>query len=93
MFEELRVDIVGVFFVYRSLNSLFGFGSIFMEVLEMRVVEDLVRLMKFVEDINFWVGSFFYWVCKFKESNCLMLNILVEMYFKFGFIGLLFFIL
>lgn len=89
--EELKVDILEHLPAHRmqvfSPNVLLYPTEIPLEALGTNSVENNSGSKDFVLDNNLWVGIPPQWVDKFKVSNCLILNILAEMYYKSGSTG------
>ncbi|XP_050260601.1 DNA repair protein REV1 isoform X2 [Quercus robur] len=89
--EELKVDILEHLPAHRmqvfSPNVLLDPTEIPLEALGTKTAEKNSGSKDFVLDNNLWVGIPPQWVDKFKVSNCLILNILAEMYYKSGSTG------
>uniref|UniRef100_A0A7N2MXH7 DNA repair protein REV1 n=1 Tax=Quercus lobata TaxID=97700 RepID=A0A7N2MXH7_QUELO len=89
--EELKVDILEHLPAHRmqvfSPNVLLDPTEIPLEALGTKTAENNSGSKDFVLDNNLWVGIPPQWVDKFKVSNCLILNILAEMYYKSGSTG------
>ncbi|XP_056683408.1 DNA repair protein REV1 isoform X2 [Spinacia oleracea] len=80
--EELRADIVGALPSHRRPNSMPESCNVYGKVQEVRCGGDDTEFLECAKDNNLWVGSPPCWVHKFKVSNCLMLNILAEMFLR-----------
>ncbi|XP_074275494.1 DNA repair protein REV1 [Silene latifolia] len=74
--EDLRADIVGALPAHRMSNCSTEHN------ITAPIVELKLASTELAKSQNFWVGNPPYWVLEFKTSNCLMLNILAEMYLK-----------
>nr|XP_023919582.1 DNA repair protein REV1 isoform X1 [Quercus suber] len=89
--EELKVDILEHLPAHRmqvfSPNVLLDPTEIPLEALGTKTAENNTGSKDFFLDNNLWVGIPPQWVDKFKVSNCLILNILAEMYYKSGSTG------
>ncbi|KAL4615318.1 hypothetical protein ACB092_07G115200 [Castanea dentata] len=89
--EELKVDILEHLPAHRmqvfSPNVLLYPTEIPLEALGTKTAENNSGSKDFVLDNNLWFGTPPHWVEKFKVSNCLILNILAEMYYKSGSTG------
>ncbi|XP_057247657.1 DNA repair protein REV1 isoform X3 [Beta vulgaris subsp. vulgaris] len=87
--EELRADVVGALPAHRRSDCLPELPNISGEVQGMRPAEESPGFMECTKDTNFWVGNPPCWVHKFRVSNCLMLNIVAEMFLRSRSTGLL----
>ncbi|KAL2939188.1 DNA repair protein REV1, partial [Bienertia sinuspersici] len=87
--EELRADIVGALPAHRRSNCFPVSCDISGEPQEVRPAGDRTGFTECTNDYDLWVGNPPCWVHKFKASNCLLLNILVEMFLRSGSSGLL----
>lgn len=87
--EELRADVVGALPAHRKPNCLPESSNILGGAQEVRNGGDDTDCMECAKENNLWAGKPPCWVHKFKVSNCLMLNILAEMYQRSRSTGLL----
>jgi DNA repair protein REV1 len=89
--EELKADILENLPAHRiqdfSSNVLLGLTEIPLEALGTKKTENHSGSKDVVLDKNLWAGIPPQWVDTFKVSNCLILNILAEMYYKSGSTG------
>ncbi|XP_021750780.1 DNA repair protein REV1-like [Chenopodium quinoa] len=87
--EELRADIVGALPAHRRPNGLPESCKVSEVAQKMGHGRDNTGSVECAKDSNLWVGSPPCWVHKFKVSNCLILNILAEMFLRSGSTGVL----
>ncbi|GAB2291715.1 hypothetical protein Dimus_025966 [Dionaea muscipula] len=85
--KELREDIVVSLPTHRAINCRSDSVKDSVEQLAVGTVLDHSRVLEPDSYENLWVGNPPCWIDKFKGSNCLMLKILAEMYFRSGCTG------
>ena len=86
--EELKADILELLPAHRRQNvSSNVLSEVPLESLGIKTTENHSGSKDSVSDKNLWAGTPPQWVDKFKVSNCLILNILAEMYYESGSTG------
>ncbi|KAG7977082.1 hypothetical protein I3843_05G013000 [Carya illinoinensis] len=91
---EVKADILQLLPAHRrqdlSSNALSGPSKETpLELLGTKTAEDHSVSKGCVSENNLWAGTPLQWVVKFKVSNCLILNVLAEMYYELGSTGTL----
>ncbi|XP_057545804.1 DNA repair protein REV1 isoform X3 [Amaranthus tricolor] len=86
--DELRADIIGVLPAHRGSNCLPVSCHVSGEAHGVELAVNNTESKEYAKDNNLWTGNPFCWVHKFKASDCLMLNILADMFVGSGSSGL-----
>lgn len=83
--EPLRADVLELLPAHR--RQAFSSGDTLKGSMGTEIPENLAGSIDAVANNNLWVGNPPLWVEKFKVSNFLTLNMLADMYYKYGSTG------